>query len=140
MSIQRPITALANEPQPEQSSMLGQWPVQLHLVPVSAPYLQGADLLIAADCVPFAYAGFHKDFLAGKAVVVGCPKLDDNRFYLEKLTQIFSTADIKSITVVKMEVPCCGGISMAAREALKASGKDIPLQEVTITIHGEIKN
>ena len=139
MSIQRPSSVTANQASDHQPSMLGQWPVQLHLVPVNAPYLQGADLLIAADCVPFAYAGFHKDFLAGKAVVVGCPKLDDNRLYLDKLTQIFNTASIKSITVVKMEVPCCSGISMVAREALKTSGKDIPLQEITISIQGEVK-
>lgn len=138
MTIQRPAPT-HHEPTASQPSMLGQWPVQLHLVPVTAPYFQGADLLIAADCVPFAYAGFHKDFLTGKAVVVGCPKLDDNRFYLEKLTQILTTSDIKSITVIKMEVPCCSGIGIAAREALKASGKDIAFKEITVTIQGEIR-
>jgi len=122
-----------------QPSRLAQWPVQLHLVPVNAPYFQNADLLIAADCVPFAYANFHSDFLAGKAVVIGCPKLDDNRFYLEKLTEIFRTSSIKSITVVRMEVPCCGGIVMAARQALAASGMDIPLREVSVSIRGEVK-
>ena len=122
-----------------QPSQLQQWPVQLHLVPVTAPYLQDADLLIAADCVPFAYPNFHQDFLRGKAVVVGCPKLDDNRAYLDKLTELFSTGSIKSITVVRMEVPCCGGIVMAARQALAASGKTIPFREVTIGIQGEIK-
>jgi Fe-S-cluster-containing hydrogenase component 2 len=123
----------------QQSSQLGQWPVQLHLVPTNAPYFQGADLLITADCVPFAYAGYHRDFLAGKAVVVGCPKLDDNNYYTEKLTELFRVSTIKSITVLRMEVPCCGGIIMAARQALAASGKDIPFREVTITIRGEIK-
>jgi hypothetical protein len=122
-----------------QPSRLAQWPVQLHLVPVNAPYFQNADLLIAADCVPFAYANFHSDFLAGKAVVIGCPKLDDNRFYLEKLTEIFRTSSVKSITVVRMEVPCCGGIVMAARQALAASGMDIPLREVSVSIRGEVK-
>lgn len=122
-----------------RQSMLAQWPVQLHLVPTSAPYFQDADLLIAADCVPFAYADFHKDFLAGKAVVIGCPKLDDNRFYLQKLTELFRNSSLKSITVMRMEVPCCGGIVMTARQALAASGKDIPLKEVTVGIRGEIR-
>jgi hypothetical protein len=122
-----------------RQSMLGQWPVQLHLVPTTAPYFQDADLLIAADCVPFAYADFHKDFLAGKAVVIGCPKLDDNQFYLQKLTELFRNSSIKSITVMRMEVPCCGGIVMAARQALAASGKEIPFKEVNISIRGEIK-
>lgn len=120
-------------------SQLGQWPVQLTLVPTTAPYFQGADLLITADCVPFAYANYHEDFLKGKAVVVGCPKLDDNNFYQQKLTELFSKSDIKSITVLKMEVPCCGGIAVAARQALAASGKQIPYREVTIGIQGSIK-
>ncbi|OGT97663.1 MAG: 4Fe-4S ferredoxin [Geobacteraceae bacterium GWC2_48_7] len=120
-------------------SRLGQWPVQLHLVPTTAPYFQGADLLITADCVPFAYAGYHEDFLKGKAVVIGCPKLDDNNFYIQKLTELFTRSDIKSITVLKMEVPCCGGIALAARQALAACGKQIPYNEVTIGIRGEIK-
>ncbi|NVO00906.1 MAG: 4Fe-4S binding protein [Geobacteraceae bacterium] len=128
--------------QPEESgsrqSMLGQWPVQLHLVSTTAPYFQDADLLIAADCVPFAYADFHKDFLAGKAVVIGCPKLDDNQFYTQKLTELFKSSSIRSITVMKMEVPCCGGIAMAAQQALAASGKVIPYKEVTVGIRGTI--
>ena len=123
----------------EQPSMLRQWPVQLHLAPINAPYFQGADLLITADCVPFAYADFHRDFLAGKAVVVGCPKLDDNNFYREKLTELFRASAIKSVTVLRMEVPCCGGIVMAARQALAAAGRDIPFHEVTITIRGEVR-
>ena len=131
--------APTDEPAVRPQSTLAQWPVQLGLVPVSAPYFQNADLLITADCVPFAYAGYHHDFLAGKAVVVGCPKLDDVRFYREKLTDILRSSDIKSITVLRMEVPCCSGIVMAAREALAASGKEIPFREVTITIRGEIK-
>ena len=119
--------------------MLGQWLVQLNLVSTTAPYFQNADLLIAADCVPFAYADFHKDFLVGKAVVIGCPKLDDNNFYLQKLTELFKLSSIKSITVLRMEVPCCGGIVMAARQALAACGKDIPFKEVTVGIKGEIR-
>ncbi|MCM0080951.1 4Fe-4S binding protein [Geomonas sp. Red32] len=122
-----------------QPSQLAQWPVQLHLVPVSAPYFQDADLLITADCVPFAYADYHRDFLAGKAVVVGCPKLDDNNAYREKLTELFRVSAIKSITVLRMEVPCCGGIVMAARQALAASGKEIPFKEITIGIRGDVK-
>jgi NAD-dependent dihydropyrimidine dehydrogenase PreA subunit len=136
MSLERPASVA---PAGDQPSTLGQWPVQLHLVPVNAPYFQGADLLIAADCVPFAYGAFHRDFLAGKAVVVGCPKLDDNQAYQEKLTEIFRRNDLKSITVVRMEVPCCGGIVMATRAALQASGKAIPFQEVTVTIDGKIR-
>ena len=119
--------------------MLGQWPVQLNLVSTSAPYFQDADLLIAADCVPFAYADFHKDYLAGKAVVIGCPKLDDNQFYTQKLTELFRNSSLKSITVMKMEVPCCGGIAVAARQALAASGKEIPYKEVTVGIRGETR-
>ena len=122
----------------KQPSRLAQWPVQLHLVPVNAPYFKDADLLIAADCVPFAYADFHRDFLAGKAVAIGCPKLDDNRAYGEKLTELFRSASIRSVTVVRMEVPCCGGIVVAARQALAASGKEIPFKEVSIGIRGDI--
>ena len=121
-------------------SQLAQWPVQLHLVPVTAPYFKDAELLITADCVPFAYGNYHRDFLAGKAVVVGCPKLDDNNAYLDKLTELFKVSGIKGITVLRMEVPCCGGIVMAARQALAASGMEIPLREVTISIRGEIVN
>jgi NAD-dependent dihydropyrimidine dehydrogenase PreA subunit len=124
---------------PKQPSQLRQWPVQLTLAPVSAPYFQGADLLIAADCVPFAYADFHKDFLAGKVVLIGCPKLDDNRLYQEKLTSLFRVSSIRSVTVLRMEVPCCGGIVVAARQALEDSGKELPFREVTVTISGEVK-
>jgi NAD-dependent dihydropyrimidine dehydrogenase PreA subunit len=120
-------------------SRLGQWPVQLHLVPVTAPYFQGADLLVAADCVPFAYPGFHDDFLAGRAVVIGCPKLDDNRAYAEKLGQILARSDVRSVTVVRMEVPCCGGISMAAHQGLAASGKDLPIRDVVVGIDGGLR-
>jgi NAD-dependent dihydropyrimidine dehydrogenase PreA subunit len=122
----------------KQPSQLAQWPIQLHLVPVTAPYFQNADLLITADCVPFAYADYHREFLAGKAVVIGCPKLDDNGAYVQKLTELFRVSSIKSITVLRMEVPCCGGIVMAARQALAASGKEIPFREVTISIRGEV--
>ncbi|NWF92133.1 MAG: 4Fe-4S binding protein [Syntrophaceae bacterium] len=120
-------------------SMLSQWPVQLKLVPVNAPYFQDADLLVIADCVPFAYANLHQDFLKGKAVVMGCPKLDDIRYYKEKLTEIFKTNSIKSITVAYMEVPCCFGLVRVTEEAIRGSGKDFPLRKVKIGIRGEIK-
>jgi NAD-dependent dihydropyrimidine dehydrogenase PreA subunit len=133
-----PTSQAASATDAPQPSQLAQWPVQLHLVPPTAPYFQDADLLIAADCVPFAYADFHRDFLKGKAVVVGCPKLDDNQFYQEKLTELFRASSIRSITVMRMEVPCCGGIVMAAKAALAACGKDIPFREVVVGIRGEI--
>ena len=139
MSFARPQEAATSEPSGSRQSQLGQWPVQLHLVSTTAPYFQGADLLITADCVPVAYAGYHEDFLKGKAVVMGCPKLDDNNFYQQKLTELFTRSDIRSVTVLRMEVPCCGGIAMAARQALAASGKQIPYREITIGIKGEVK-
>lgn len=123
----------------KQSSQLRQWPVQLHLVPTSAPYFQDADLLVAADCVPFALANFHGEFLAGKALVIGCPKLDDNKFYTEKLTELLKVSTVKSVTVMRMEVPCCGGIVAAALQAVKASGKNIPFTEVVVGINGSLK-
>ncbi len=116
---------------------LRQWPVQLSLVPALAPYLEGADLLIAADCVPFAYPDFHRDFLQGRIVLVGCPKLDDTQAYAEKLQQIFTHNGLRSITYVHMEVPCCGGLIGIIRSALQRSGKDIPFQTVTVRINGE---
>src|SRR4030042_6362237 len=121
------------------SSMLSHWPVQLKLVPTHAPYFQDADLLVAADCVPFAYPNFHQDLLKGKAVVVGCPTLDDIQYYKEKLTEIFKTNSIKSVTVPYMEVPCCFGIVKATEDAIAASGKNILLKKVKIVIRGEIK-
>ena len=139
MSFDRPQDSTPAASAGSQQSQLAQWPVQLTLVSTTAPYFQGTDLLITADCVPVAYAGYHEDFLKGKAVVMGCPKLDDNNFYQQKLTELFSKSDVKSITVLKMEVPCCGGIAVAARQALAASGKQIPYKEVTIGIKGEIK-
>jgi NAD-dependent dihydropyrimidine dehydrogenase PreA subunit len=126
-------------PDSTADSRLGQWPIQLHLVPVGAPYFEGADLLVAADCVPFAYARFHDDFLSGRAVVVGCPKLDDLRAYVEKLGQILTRSDVKSVTVVRMEVPCCGGIATAARQALLASGKPLPFRDVVIGVDGAVR-
>ena len=121
------------------ASMLSQWPVQLKLVPVNAPYFQNADLLVAADCVPFAYPDFHRDFLKGRVVVVGCPKLDDIQYYKDKLTQIIKTNSIKSVTIPYMEVPCCFGLVKATEDAMAASGKKIPLKKAKIGVRGDIK-
>ena len=118
-------------------SRLSQWPVQIKLVPVNAPYFNGAKLLIAADCTAYAYAGFHEKFIKGHITLVGCPKLD-RVDYSEKLTEIIANNDIKSVTVVRMEVPCCGGLESAAKTALQNSGKFIPWQVVTISTDGEI--
>ncbi|MGX8796950.1 ATP-binding protein [Fusibacter sp. JL298sf-3] len=118
-------------------SELMQWPVQLKLVSPNAPYFQGADLLVAADCTAFAYGDFHKDFIKGKITVIGCPKLDDNAYNVEKLTAILSANDIKSITVVRMEVPCCTGIVSAVKEAMLNAKCIVPYQEVTIRTNGE---
>jgi len=123
-----------------QTSRLRQWPVQLTLVPASAPFFQGADLLITADCVPYAYADYHRQLLEGKAVVVGCPKLDDVHSYIEKLTAILTESDIRRVTVAIMEVPCCRGMVAAAKQALAASGKDLPLEVVTVGIRGQVSS
>ena len=123
----------------EQRSELTHWPVQLCLVSPSAPFLQNADLLISADCVPFAYAGFHQKFLKDKALLIGCPKLDDAGFYREKLTEIFRNCNVKKISLVHMEVPCCFGLEAIIKEALKESGKDIPLERVVVTLDGNLR-
>ena len=131
------VTAPAEEaPQP---SMLAQWPVQLTLVPPIAPFLQGTDLLLTADCVPFAYAGFHQEFLKDHSLLVACPKLDDFQAHLKKLTEIIRHSSVKSITVVHMEVPCCSGLVHMAKQAIALSGRDIPLKEVTIGVRDNIK-
>ncbi len=121
-----------------QESRLSQWPVQIKLVPVNAPYFDGAKLLIAADCTAYAYAAFHERFMRGHITLVGCPKLDSVD-YAEKLTEIIRKNDVKSVTVVRMEVPCCGGLERAAVTALKNSGKFIPWQVVTVTLDGRLK-
>ena len=118
-------------------SQLRQWPVQIKLVPVNAPYFDGARLLIAADCTAYAYAAFHERFIRGHITLVGCPKLDDVD-YSEKLTAIIRSNDIQEVTIVRMEVPCCGGLENAAKRALQASGKFIPWQVVTISTDGRI--
>ena len=117
-------------------SRLMQWPVQIKLVPENAPYFDGANLLIAADCTAYAYGNFHGEFIKNHITLIGCPKLDDTD-YTEKLTAIIKNNDIKSVTVVRMEVPCCGGIEKYAVQALKNSGKFIPWQVVTISVNGE---
>jgi NAD-dependent dihydropyrimidine dehydrogenase PreA subunit len=119
-------------------SELRQWPVQIMLVPPSAPYFNNSDLLIAADCVPFAYPDFHRELLKGKILLVGCPKLDDMEFYTEKLAQIVKMNSVKSITYAHMEVPCCYGLIGPIKEAIAASGKSIPYEDITIGIRGEL--
>ena len=119
-------------------SQLSQWPVQIKLVPINAPYFDGANLLVAADCTAYAYGNFHNEFIKNRITVIGCPKLDEGD-YTEKLTQIIANNDIKSLTIVRMEVPCCGGIENAAKNALRASGKFIPWQVVTVTTDGRLK-
>ncbi|KDR94834.1 4Fe-4S binding domain-containing protein [Peptoclostridium litorale DSM 5388] len=117
-------------------SQLGQWPVQIKLVNPQADYLDGADILIAADCTAYAYANFHEEFIKGRITLIGCPKLDDNKYYEEKLTEIFSGNDIKSITVVRMEVPCCSGIIASVKQAILCSQKIVPYSEITISVDG----
>ncbi|WAC07832.1 MAG: 4Fe-4S binding protein [Thermodesulfobacteriota bacterium] len=123
---------------PVQESALTHWPVQIRLVPPKAPFLKGADLLVAADCTPIAYPNFHADFLKGKAVMVGCPKFDDVEAYIQKFTEIFKTADVKSITVVVMEVPCCQGLPFIVHKGLELANKKIPFEKVIISAQGEI--
>jgi NAD-dependent dihydropyrimidine dehydrogenase PreA subunit len=120
-------------------SRLGQWPVQIMLVPPQAPFLKGADVLVAADCVPFAYADFHETLLRGKVLLVGCPKLDDAALYREKLTEMFRRNDVRSVTVAHMEVPCCFGMVKLVESAIEASGKSIPLETSTIGVKGDVR-
>lgn len=134
-SIERIESALPNSACTPQPSQLRQWPVQIKLVPVQAAYLKGAHLLIAADCAAYAYANFHSDFMKNKITLIGCPKLDEGD-YSEKLTAILKMNDIKSVTVVRMEVPCCGGIESAVKTALRDSGKLIPWQVAVISTDG----
>lgn len=131
----------ANQPVvngPSGDSCLGHWPVQIRLVPAGAPFLRGADLLIAADCVPVAYPNFHRDFLKGKAVMIGCPKFDNADEIVEKLAQIFLSSGIKSITSAIMEVPCCSALPVIIKKALATAGKDIPFTQIVVSARGEI--
>lgn len=120
-------------------SQLGNWPVQLHLVPPTAPYLKNADLLLVADCVPFAMGDFHTRFLRKRPLVVGCPKLDDASFYVKKLTDIIQQADIRSLTVIHMEVPCCSGLRMIAEKAVAAAQRPVHMRDVTVSLNGDVK-
>ncbi|NLM36821.1 MAG: 4Fe-4S binding protein [Firmicutes bacterium] len=132
-----PVQETNNPPQAAAASQLRQWPCQLRLVPVNAPYLKEANLLIAADCAAYAYASFHQDFMRNKVTLIGCPKLDATD-YSEKIAAILATNDIKSITVVRMEVPCCGGLVNAVKTAIMTSGQLVPWQVVTIGTDGSI--
>ncbi len=135
----RPETAEPAEPAAPggQPSRLRQWPVELQLVPAAAPYFRDCDLLVAADCTAFAYGAFHERLLRGRSLVVACPKLD-HAPYAEKLAEIFRQNEIRSVTVARMEVPCCGGLTFAVQQALERSGKRIPLRVVTVSVEGEL--
>jgi NAD-dependent dihydropyrimidine dehydrogenase PreA subunit len=124
----------------ETPSELTQWPVQLKLVNPAASYFKNSDLLVAADCAPFAYADFHRDFLRGRTVAVGCPKLDDGMAYVEKLAELIRVNDLTSITVAHMEVPCCSGLISIVREAVKRSGRQVPVEAIRISLDGTIMN
>lgn len=127
-----------NEVTVSAGSQLAQWPCQIRLVPVKAPYFDGAELLIAADCTAYAYANFHQEFMRGRITLIGCPKLDQVD-YSEKLTEIIREKEIRSVTVLRMEVPCCGGLEQAAKKALQGSGKRLPWQVVTISTDGKLR-
>ena len=137
--IERNAQRVCDTPVEQTPSELSQWPVQIKLVPVRAPWLDGANLLIAADCTAYAYGNFHRRFIRNRIALIGCPKLDEGD-YAEKLTAILRENDIKSLTIVRMEVPCCGGIESAAKRALQASGKFIPWQVYTVSTDGKILN
>ena len=128
----------APAPAGEMPSQLRQWPVQIKLAPVNAPYFDGCDLLIAADCTAYAYGAFHRDFIAGRVTLIGCPKLDEGD-YTEKLAAILAANEVKSVTVARMEVPCCGGIQRAAETAVARSGRDIPLRTVVVGTDGRLR-
>jgi len=122
----------------ESDSALTHWPIQIHLVPPAAPFLKGADLLVVSDCAPLAYANFHEKFLKGRKVLMGCPKLDDVQSYIDKFAEIFNEADIKSVTTVIMEVPCCSGMPIIVKKGLEKSGKAVPIREVVVSTRGQI--
>ncbi|MBI5584239.1 MAG: 4Fe-4S binding protein [Deltaproteobacteria bacterium] len=129
----------ANQPQTQtQGSALSHWPVQIKLVPPTAPFLKKADLLVVSDCAPLAYPAFHRDFLQGKVVMMGCPKFDDVQEYIQKFTDIFSTANINSVTTIVMEVPCCAGLPWIVKQAMEKAGKNIPLAERVIGVRGNL--
>ena len=117
---------------------LTQWPIQIKLIGTSAPFLKDADLLVAADCTAFATPGFHEKFLPGKKVLIGCPKLDDATQYLAKFTEIFGTTPIRKVTCLRMEVPCCGGMTAVLKEAINRSGSKIPMTEIVVGVKGDV--
>ena len=119
-------------------SQLAHWPVQLTLVPPGAPFLQDAELLLVADCVPFAYADFHRRFLPGRPVVIGCPKLDDVPFYVDKLAAIIEQSSIRSLTIIHMEVPCCTGLCRIAETAMETAPRAVPVKEITVSVDGRV--
>ena len=124
--------------QGEVKSALTHWPVQIRLIPPTAPFLKNADLLVMADCVPVAFPTFHRDFLKGKSIAMGCPKLDDAQGYIDKFAEIFEVADIKSITTVVMEVPCCAGLPIIVEKGMQKAGKTVPMEQVIISTKGQI--
>ncbi len=131
----------ANEPasfKTDEASALTHWPVQIRLVPPNAPFLKGADLLVIADCVPLAFPTLHRDFLQGKAVMMGCPKFDDAESYIDKFSEIFNTADVRSVTAVVMEVPCCAGLPIIVKRGMERAGKTIPMERVVVSTKGKI--
>lgn len=130
----------ANQPviQTASVSALSHWPVQIKLVPPTAPFLKGADLLVAADCVPFAFPDFHREFIQGRVVMVGCPKFDDAPSYIQKFTDVFKMSGVKSVTVVTMEVPCCQGLPVIVKRGMAAAQADIPMTHVVVSVQGEI--
>lgn len=137
----KPVTCEeANKPDSRTGgiSALTHWPVQIKLVPANAPFLKGADLLVAADCTPFAYPDIHKDFLKGKVLMVGCPKFDDAEAYIRKFTDVFTMSGVKSVTVLTMEVPCCQGLPVIVKRGMAAANADIPMSHVVVSVRGEI--
>ena len=132
-------TYVANLSTDAVPSQLSHWPIQLKLLSPQAPYFENADLLLVADCVPFAMADFHTKFLKGHSIAVGCPKLDDSQFYIEKLVKILQANKLNSLTVVHMEVPCCFGLTQIAREAIARSGTKTPCKDITVDLHGNVK-
>jgi Pyruvate/2-oxoacid:ferredoxin oxidoreductase delta subunit len=137
VSFQQRVSAEETQEGDAPASELRNWPVQIHLLPVDAPFFDRADLLVAADCVPFAMGGFHQRLLNGKILAIGCPKLDNTEAYLDKLAQIFANNDIQSITIGYMEVPCCAGLLHVVHKALEASGKAIPVNTVKVSVQGQ---
>ncbi|MBU3189012.1 ferredoxin [Clostridium bowmanii] len=138
LNVKKVATKINNSEETSGSSELNQWPIQLKLTNTKAAFLNGADILIAADCTAYAYGNFHKEFIKGRVTLIGCPKLDDNDYYREKIAEILKNNDIKSITVVRMEVPCCAGIVSSVKAAMLQAGIIVSYKEVTIGINGEI--